>query len=105
MGRRGVRSRGIAVPATVRAVFATAALPWQSQPNDSVCAGPLAASNGVVLVPTLGSVTALSELDGHQLWINTDNGASNGSPAFTGDGVYVGQGGQFNDASPVNGAT
>ena len=43
-----------------------------------------------VLVPTLGSVTALSELDGHQLWINTDNGASNGSPAFTGDGVYVG---------------
>src|SRR5437773_2306965 len=26
MGRRGVRSRGIAVPATVRAVFATAAL-------------------------------------------------------------------------------
>src|SRR5437762_5280870 len=83
----------------------TGAVAWQIQLNDSDCAGPLAASNGVVLVPTLGSVTALSELDGHQLWINTDNGASNGSPAFTGDGVYVGQGGQFNDASPVNGAT
>src|SRR5690242_17015039 len=81
------------------------AVVWQQQLNDSDCSGPITASNGVVLVPTLGSVTALSETDGHQLWMNTANGASQGSPAFTGDGVYFGQGGQFTDASPAGGAT
>jgi outer membrane protein assembly factor BamB len=78
---------------------------WQNNLNDSDCAGPITASNGIVFVPTLGSVTALSEADGHQLWMNTDNGASPSSPAYTGAGVYVGQAAQFNDASPTTGVT
>src|SRR2546423_1286370 len=83
----------------------TGTIAWQEQLNESFCAGPLTASNGAVFLPTLGSVTALSELDGHELWMNTDVGASQGSPAYSGGGVYVGEGNQFDGASPADGAT
>ena len=83
----------------------TGTIAWQTQLPDSDCFGPLTASNGTVFVPRIGSVTALSELDGHQLWMNTSAGADNSAPAVTAGGVYVGQAAQFNDVSPTNGNT